>query len=139
MAYGSLSVDLQLAPYYHDGLKALPCVGILSISLQIQPLPKHLFVSEGSLNRQLELQQKLKESANTTFHSYANTFWNEIKNVHRSLQTRRIPIYAQTEDKIYYPLAKLIKPIYGVRGLDSPHHALRFCSLIPFSSEEMHK
>ncbi len=78
----------------------------------------------------------MKESANNKFHAYANSFWSEMKSAHRSLQTRRIPIYAQTEDKVYYALPKLVKPLYGVRGIDSPHHALRFCSLIPFSDPE---
>ena len=53
--------------------------------------------------------------------------------MHRNLQTRRIPIYAQSEDKVYVALPKFVKPVYGVRGIDSPHHALRFCALIPFS------
>ena len=55
------------------------------------------------------------------------------------MQTRRIPIYAQTEDKIYVALPKLVKPLYGVRGIDSPHHALRFCSLIPFEEGQFNK
>jgi len=33
----------------------------------------------------------------------------------------------------------MIKPIFGVRGIDSPHHALRFCSLIPFCEPQLHK
>lgn len=81
----------------------------------------------------------MKEASNKKFYSYASNFWNEIKNVHRSLQTRRVPIYAQTEDRVYFALPKLITPLFGVRGIDSPHHALRFCSLIPFIDGEIQK
>lgn len=96
MVYGSLSVDLEMAPYCHDGVNQMPCAGILSITLQIGSLPKHFFITEASLNRQLQFEQKNKQSSNKKFHVYANTFWNEIKNLHRNFQTRRIPIYAQS-------------------------------------------
>jgi len=43
-----------------SGLKVIPSAGILSITLQIHPLPKHHFLAEGSLNRQIELEQKMK-------------------------------------------------------------------------------
>jgi hypothetical protein len=44
--------------------------------MKMNPLPKHFFLSEGSLNRQLELEQKEKEFSNNKFYAYANTFWN---------------------------------------------------------------
>lgn len=53
MVYGSLSVDLEMAPYCHDGVNEMPCAGVLSITLQISALPKHFFLTEASLNRQL--------------------------------------------------------------------------------------
>ena len=58
LSYGSLSVDLELAPYHHEGVSTMPSVGILSVTLKIHPLPKHFYLAEGSLNRQLELEQK---------------------------------------------------------------------------------
>jgi hypothetical protein len=45
LVYGSLNLDIELAPYTHDGLSTLPTAGILSISLQINPLPKHFYLS----------------------------------------------------------------------------------------------
>ncbi len=53
LVYGSLNIDIELAPYYHEGINTLPTAGILSISLKINPLPKHFFLSEIALNRQL--------------------------------------------------------------------------------------
>ena len=58
LSYGSLSVDLEMAPYHHEGVNTLPCVGILSVTMKLSPLPKHFYLSEGSLTRQLELEQK---------------------------------------------------------------------------------
>lgn len=139
LAYGSVSMDLELPVYSHQGVGPLPVAGILSVVLTIAPLPKHLFLSEVALKRQLDLEQKLKESANNQFHAYANSYWAEIKDLHRSLQGRRVPIYVQTEDKLYVPLPKLITPLNGIRGIDSPHHALRFVSLIPFSEPSMNR
>lgn len=44
MVYGSMSIDIELAPYESDGGN-LTAVGILSISMQISPLPKHCVTS----------------------------------------------------------------------------------------------
>ena len=53
LAFGSLSVDIDLPPYQHNGLSLMQSVGILSIELSLSPLPKHFKVTEMSLNRQL--------------------------------------------------------------------------------------
>lgn len=48
-------------------------------------------------------------------------------------------LYGQSDAKNLLPLCKLVCPLYNVRGIDSPHHALRFCSLIPFEDENILK
>jgi len=53
LVYGSVSIDLELAPYRHEGLTILPCAGVLSITLAISPFPKHFFIQEAKLTRQL--------------------------------------------------------------------------------------
>ena len=60
LVFGSLSVDLELAPYQHDGLSLMQAAGVLSIELSLAPLPKHCKVSETSLNKQMEAEQKTK-------------------------------------------------------------------------------
>ena len=65
-----------MAPYHHEGISTLPSVGILSVTMKIHPLPKHFYLAEGSLNRQLELEKKEKEFTNNNFYAYANNFWN---------------------------------------------------------------
>ena len=34
---------------------------------------------------------------------------------------------------------RFIYPLYNVYGIDSPQHALRFCSLIPFEEERLNR
>ena len=45
LAFGSLSVDIELPPYHHDGLSLMQSVGILSIELALSPLPKHFKIT----------------------------------------------------------------------------------------------
>lgn len=41
-------------------------------------------------------------------------------------------LYGDSDDKIFIPLPRFITPLYNIRGIDSPQHALRFVSLLPF-------
>jgi len=45
-----------------------------------------------------------------------------------------VKIFAETDDRsnVYTPVCSMIYPIVAERILDSPHHAARFVSLIPF-------
>lgn len=45
-------------------------------------------------------------------------------------------IYAETEDGNYKPVSSLVQPLKTNRLIDSPLHAARFTSLIPFLRDE---
>ena len=47
-----------------------------------------------------------------------------------------VKIFAETEDGSYKPVSSLIQPVRCNRMIDSPLHAARFISLIPFEREE---
>ena len=53
LAYGSVSIDLEFALYNYEGINNPPSGGIISVTLNISSLPKHYFLAEASLNRQL--------------------------------------------------------------------------------------
>lgn len=105
-------------------------VGILSLELKLTPISKLNIVTENSVQNQLELEKKLKEKKNNEFYKIASEFWNEYKSIHHSFSARRVKLYGSSEDKILIPLTKLVTPLYNLRGIESPNHALRFCSLI---------
>ncbi|CAD7928792.1 unnamed protein product [Amoebophrya sp. A120] len=51
-------------------------------------------------------------------------------NIHRHFR-KRIDFYAETENGETHPLCSFVRPIDGARALETPLHALRFCSLFP--------
>jgi centrosomal protein CEP76 len=59
-----------------------------------------------------------------------------IRNSHK---TRLVKIFAETDDReasVYKPVCSLIQPMMADRLLDTPLHAARFVSLIPFQRLE---
>ncbi len=108
--------------------------GILSVKLELKPFYKHQMISETAVNGQLQLEKQSRETVNQQLYKHAESFWNEYKSVHHSFQERRVSIYANTEDNIFMPVLKLVTPLRKLRGIESPNHALRFVSLIPFEN-----
>ncbi len=70
---------------------------------------------------------------------YANEWWAEYKAIRHSHKTRLVKIFAETDDReasIYKPVCSLVQPMIADRLLDTPLHAARFVSLIPFQRLE---
>ena len=66
---------------------------------------------------------------------YSNQWWADYKQIKPAYKQRMVKIFAATDDReasIYKPTCSLIQPMYADRILDSPLHAARFVSLIPF-------
>ena len=56
-----------------------------------------------------------------------------------SHKTRLVKIFAETDDReasVYKPVCSLVQPMIADRMLDTPLHAARFVSLIPFQRLE---
>lgn len=69
------------------------------------------------------------------FLEYANMWWSEYKQIKPAYKHRLVKIFAATDDReasIHKPTCTLVQPMYADRILDSPLHAARFVSLIPF-------
>ena len=59
-----------------------------------------------------------------------------IRNSHKN---RLVKIFAETDDReasVYKPVCSLLQPMQADRLLDTPLHAARFVSLIPFQRME---
>lgn len=76
LAHGSVNFDIELAPYYNEGVEKVQGVGILSLKLQLYPVSKLNMVQPMAIDRQVELEFKTREKFNNQFYSYANNFWN---------------------------------------------------------------
>ena len=66
---------------------------------------------------------------------YANDWWSDYKQIKPQFKTRLVKIFAETDDReasVYKPVCSLISPMIADRLLESPLHAARFVSLIPF-------
>jgi centrosomal protein CEP76 len=69
------------------------------------------------------------------FLDYANDWWADFKSIRPQHKSRLVKIFAETDDReasVYKPVCSLIAPMIADRLLDSPLHAARFVSLIPF-------
>lgn len=66
---------------------------------------------------------------------YSNIWWAEYIEIRRNHKSRLVKIYAETDDRegyVHKPICSLISPMYSVGILESPLHAAKFVSLIPF-------
>lgn len=55
LAHGSVAFDIELAPYYHEGIKEVPAVGILSLKVQLTPISKLNMVQPMAIDREIQL------------------------------------------------------------------------------------
>lgn len=96
-------------------------------------------VTEEQVLKQQELEKKYEQNAVKEFLEYANAWWAEFKEIRPTHKARLVKIFAETDDReasVYKPTCSLIQPMYADRILDSPLHAARFVSLIPFQRLE---
>ena len=73
------------------------------------------------------------------FLDYAHDWWNDFKTIRQSHKNRLVKIFAETDDRessVYKPVCSLIGPMMADRLIESPLHAARFVSLIPFHRME---
>jgi hypothetical protein len=70
---------------------------------------------------------------------YAHDWWNDFKQIRPAHKNRLVKIFAETDDRessVYKPVCSLIGPMIADRILESPLHASRFVSLIPYHRME---
>lgn len=87
------------------------------------------------MNKQISLESRFEQESVQKFLDYANDWWADFKSIRPQHKTRLVKIFAETDDReasVYKPVCSLIAPMIADRLLDSPLHAARFVSLIPF-------
>lgn len=87
--------------------------------------------------------QRTKEERNETliksrrFYQYARQWWNEFAEISPIHKERLVKMFAQDELGDYRCVCTFIQPLQPKGIIDSPNHAARFVSLIPFQRTEV--
>jgi len=129
----SVEVNAEVMPVdlTHKG-----SLGVLQLNLDLVPnLLKSELILEEQVKKQIELEKKYDQEMLQKFLEYANSWWQEFKEIRPSHKQRLVKIFAETDDReasVYKPTCSLVQPMFADRILDSPLHAARFVSLIPF-------
>jgi centrosomal protein CEP76 len=110
------------------------------LALDLVPtLSQMELANEEIVDKQQNYEMKLEHESIQRFLDYANDWWNDFKSIRSSHKNRLVKIFAETDDRessVYKPVTTLIAPMIADRLLDSPLHAARFVSLIPFERLE---
>ena len=113
---------------------------MLTIRLDLTPnLTATELLIEESVNKQISLETRFEQESIQKFLDYANDWWSDFKSIKPQFKSRLVKIFAETDDReasIYKPVCTLIAPMIADRLLESPLHAARFVSLIPFQRIE---
>ena len=113
---------------------------MLTIHLDLTPnLTATELLIEESVNKQISLETRFEQESIQKFLYYANDWWSYFKSIKPQFKSRLVKIFAETDDReasIYKPVCTLIAPMIADRLLESPLHAARFVSLIPFQRIE---
>ena len=109
---------------------------LLQLHLDLLPtLSQSEILNDEFVSKQQSLERKFEAESLQKFLDYANEWWNEFKMIRHAHKTRLIKIFAETDDReasVYKPVCCLVQPMIADRLLDTPLHAARFVSLIPF-------
>ena len=76
---------------------------------------------------------------NQDFINYAKQWWEDYKSIRPCNANRVVKIFLPTEDREFYafkPACTLLEPIEVGREINTPYHAARFVSLIPYERRE---
>ena len=105
----------------------------------VPSLSRTELLTEDAVERQTSLERKFEAESIKKFLEYADYWFSDYRTIRPSHKTRLVKIFAETDDReasIFKPVCSLISPMVADRLLESPLHAARFVSLIPFHRME---
>lgn len=80
--------------------------------------------------------RELEVSADREFLAYATTWWADYIRPHPEFEQRTMRLVAKAETGVNRPVSSFVQPVRAPRLLDSPAHAARFVSTLPFSQDK---
>ena len=113
------------------GSEAKIPAGLLEIKLEILPKSGEVLNQE-VVSAQLGLEKQRSAERERLFLVYAKQWWKEFLQIRPNHSQRLVKIFAQDEGGRSHPVCAYVRPLRAGRLLDSPRHAARFVSLIPF-------
>lgn len=113
-------------------------LGIMKLHMQLATKGgQRVTLNEAALDVQLDAEAKAKALAVKQFYEFSQNWYNEYRALKPDFSKRAVKIYAEHNTGAAYE-ASALKPVFGyvsrlsLRGIDSPEHAARFVSLLPF-------
>ena len=118
--------------------------GILDLRLELFPKGEEECGVEGVANggrgalggevvaAQISLERQRRAEHERLFLVYAKQWWAEFLQVRREHAGRPVRIFARDESGRSRFVCSFVRPLSAGRLLDSPRHAARFVSLVPF-------
>ncbi len=113
--------------------------GILKVNYQlVTKAGQKLKVAEEALDQQIEAENKAVAVKAKNFYDMSQIWYNEYKGIKPDFAKRAVKIFGEHNTGLALDGVP-IKPLFTyvcnlkLRGIDSPEHAARFISLIPFS------
>lgn len=112
-------------------------VGVIQITMELVPhLTEKQMLSEQLLLQQLKKEQEFRTKDQQDVYKYAQKWWDGYRSAYGKFEKRLVKIYAENEEGKYVPICSFVSPLLSIQGIDSPNHAARFVSLIPFQRSE---
>lgn len=98
------------------------------------------------VERRLNYEKDRDLSLRRSFDRHAKEWWSDYRQIRESHKKRPVPLFVETDDRdftycipnlsVYRPATSLLVVLRPPRSLETPLHALRFVSLIPFVRSE---
>lgn len=105
--------------------------GILDLRIDVVPHPSTPLHPD-LLSAQLALEKQRCMEKERLFLVYAKQWWKEYLQLRTEHSQRLVKIFAPDEGGVSQLVCCYVRPMLAGRLLDSPRHAARFVSLIPF-------
>lgn len=105
--------------------------GILDLRLDLVPCPSDPLHPD-LFSAQLGLEKQRRVEKERLFLVYAKQWWKEYLQLRPDHSQRLVKIFASDEAGISRPVCCYVSMLRAGRLLDSPRHAARFVSLLPF-------
>lgn len=125
MTSGPLKLTVELLGV---GRRHQLAVGVLHADFELLPKLSHSsLLPETAVIAHLKKEDLLRAETMRYVFEELDRWWED----HRAVcGTRRVRLFAQTENRLFLPLTSFVAPLESGRTLDSPSHALRWVSLI---------
>jgi centrosomal protein CEP76 len=109
-------------------------VGILNCRFDLLPAPRHGHaVPAAEITKALQLADREEVELHRQFYQYARAWWTQFSGAGPAHKERPVKIFALSEHGEHRSVCSFVCPLRPGRCLlDTPRHAARFVSLLPF-------